>query len=302
MNMVSAIITTHNRVDLLGRAIGSVLSQTYKDIELIVVSDGSTDGTDEFMRKYEGDNRINYISYHPGKGGNYARNTGVKAAKGEYVAFLDDDDEWLPTKIEEQVSVAQTDSRIGLVYTGINAIYINEGVSYTHTSEFNGDASHRILLSNFIGTTSTVMVKTEIVREAGLFDENLKALQDYDLWVRICQLVHVGYVNKPLINYYNETHSNQVSDKTELYEYCKDYIHSKYNLLFDALSKEEQDNLYVNDCFGLAKNCIRNGYRSKARSYLKKAIKRKISLKAVCLYLVSFVPFKYILRINRLSK
>lgn len=80
--MVSAVITTHNRVNLLGRAIASVLNQTYDDLELIVVSDGSADGTDDFMKRYDENPRVQYISYHPGRGGNYARNTGIKASKG----------------------------------------------------------------------------------------------------------------------------------------------------------------------------------------------------------------------------
>ena len=100
--LVSAIITTHNRKDLLKRAIDSVFAQTYPNIELIVVDDASNDGTSEMCD----DNRINYIFIPKleSHGGNYARNLGIKASKGEYCAFLDDDDYWLPTKIEKQVA------------------------------------------------------------------------------------------------------------------------------------------------------------------------------------------------------
>ena len=116
---ISVIIPTHNRVDLLGRAIRSVQNQTYKNIEIIIVSDGSTDGTDEFVNKLKyTDNRIQFYEYKPSKGSNVARNLGIEKSKGEYIAFLDDDDEWLPTKLEKQLEVFQKDYRIGLVYTG----------------------------------------------------------------------------------------------------------------------------------------------------------------------------------------
>ena len=181
--MVTAIITTHNRKDLLERAILSVLNQTYKDIELIVVSDGSTDGTDEFMQKYESDKRVRYISYYPGRGGNYARNTGIKTAKGEYVAFLDDDDEWLPTKIEKQVVKIESDSSIGLVYTGTHSIYVDDNVEFDSCPSLQGDMSKQILYNNFAGSTTTVMLRKSILDKSGLFDEELSAIQDYDLWM-----------------------------------------------------------------------------------------------------------------------
>lgn len=102
MKLVSAIITTHNRLELLKRAIESVKKQTYSNIECIVVSDGSSDGTDDYCRTIEG---IVFISIpkDESRGGNHARNVGIDASHGEYVAFLDDDDYWLPEKIEKQV-------------------------------------------------------------------------------------------------------------------------------------------------------------------------------------------------------
>lgn len=99
--LVSAIITTHNRIDLLKRAVKSVYEQTYPNIELIVVDDNSTDGTQTWCESQN----FHYIRIPSGesKGGNYARNLGIKASKGEYVAFLDDDDYWLPEKTEKQM-------------------------------------------------------------------------------------------------------------------------------------------------------------------------------------------------------
>src|SRR5699024_12380222 len=100
--LISIVIPTHNRSELLVRAVDSVIYQTFKDSEIIVVSNGSTDNTDEVMSKYE-DKRINYISYRIAQGGNAARNKGIKAAKFDYIAFLDDDDEWHPEKLQKQL-------------------------------------------------------------------------------------------------------------------------------------------------------------------------------------------------------
>ena len=113
--LVSAIITTHNRQDLLLRAVRSVFSQTYKNIELIVVDDASNDRADELLKEFN--LQYIYIPKEESKGGNHARNTGILTAKGEYVALLDDDDYWLPTKIEKQVRLIE-EKKSGIVYCG----------------------------------------------------------------------------------------------------------------------------------------------------------------------------------------
>ncbi len=113
--LVSAIITTHNRIDLLPRAIKSVQEQTYPSIELIVVDDASSDGTNEYCHKQS--LQYMHIPKEESKGGNHARNLGVLAAKGEYIAFLDDDDYWLPTKIEKQMDLIKAKD-CELVYCG----------------------------------------------------------------------------------------------------------------------------------------------------------------------------------------
>lgn len=117
---VSVIIPTYNRAHLVGRAIQSVLNQTYKDFELIIVDDGSTDNTEDIIKKYQKkDERIKYIRRKKNKGGSVARNTGINAAIGEYIAFLDSDDEWLTEKLERQMKVFKsTSSEVGVVYSG----------------------------------------------------------------------------------------------------------------------------------------------------------------------------------------
>ena len=116
MRKVSVVIPTHNRANLVGRAIQSVLDQTYRDFELIVVDDASTDGTEE-VTKALNDNRIRYIHHMMNRGASGARNTGIENANGEYIAFLNDDDEWLPEYLDQMISFLEAKDRsIGLVY------------------------------------------------------------------------------------------------------------------------------------------------------------------------------------------
>ena len=121
---VTAIITTHNRKSLVGRAIESVLNQSYENIECIVVDDASSDGTEEVCRKYP--IKYIYIPQAESKGGNYARNVGIKKAQGKYVAFLDDDDYWLKEKISKQVTLIE-EKKCELVYSGACPEIVKEG-------------------------------------------------------------------------------------------------------------------------------------------------------------------------------
>lgn len=121
---VSVIIPTHNRANLIGKAIDSVLDQTCQDFEIIVIDDGSTDNTAEIVKGFD-DFKIHYISHELNRGTSAARNTGIKASRGEYIALLDSDDEWLPEKLDRQVEVLQDEpSEVGVVYSDV--LYIDE--------------------------------------------------------------------------------------------------------------------------------------------------------------------------------
>ena len=295
--MVSVVIPTHNRVDLLPRAIESVLNQTYKDIELIVVSDGSTDGTDELMGNYANDSRIKYINYKPAKGGNFARNTVFDAAKGEYVAFLDDDDEWLPTKIEKQVALMESDKEVGLVYTGINCIYVNEGISYPFNPQLRGNLSKEILFRNYVGSTSSVMLRRNYCEDCR-FDENLPALQDYDLWIKVLQGCKADVVSEPMVNYYNYRNQTQVSSSTAKYVQATEYINKKYADLFAKLSTNECKRKKCNNIMLLGNKAMRNNSPAEARNFFWQAFIIKPSVSPMLSWFLSFFGYKNMLRIR----
>lgn len=297
--LVSCVIPTHNRADLLPRAISSIQNQTYKNLEIIIVSDGSTDNTKNIVDDIaKNDNRIKFFENIPAQGGNVARNTGIELSEGEYVAFLDDDDEWLPEKIERQLEIMESDESIGFVYTGVHIIYVNEKSEYNSKAREIGNLNKRILLDNCVGTTSTVMVRKDIFKKAGVFDVELKALQDYDLWIRICQHCNVGMVCDEMINYYNYTGTAQVSALTKKYEESFAYINKKYEDLFSSLSEDEALLKKNNETVLLINKAMRNGDKKLARSYAKKALGISFSKKNMVYYLLSFFKYKTVLKIR----
>lgn len=245
--LVSAIITTHNRKELLHLAIESVLKQNYQNIECIVVDDASDDGTKEYIKEYIATGKIKYI-YIPNsesKGGNYARNLGIKNASGKYVAFLDDDDEWLPEKITEQMEEVQKDDEVGFVYCG-TIVEKNMDKStrvpqeITHEKYEEGDLSKTVLV-HIICNTSTILVKKEELEKIHGFDENLKFWQEYEMCIRLLQNTKAKLVRKNLVLYrIFEGDKNRLSNKIDGWEKAVAYILNKHKELYSRLTKEEE--------------------------------------------------------------
>lgn len=300
IKMISVIIPTHNREDVIGRAIESVLQQTYKDVEIVVVSDGSTDNTEEVVKKIQSKHdNIQLISVHPNKGANNARNEGIRAAQGEYIAFLDDDDDWELDKLEAQMKVFEKDNSVGLVYTGINIIYVNEDINYNSLSEYKGDLSKEILIRNIIGATSSVMVKKEVLDKSGYFDVEMPAKQDYDLWIRACQHTNVDFVKEPKLNYYNYTGGNQISGSVDRHEQAVALMNQKYNSLFANLSESEQKLRQSNINTSITNVALRNNNKKLAIKYSYEAFKSKPSVKSLLYTFSSVLPFKWLLKIKK---
>jgi len=196
---VSVIIPTYNRAELLPRAIKSVLEQTYQDFEIIVVDDGSTDNTEEVIKEFqEQDKRIKYIKHDKNKGGSAARNTGIKAARGEYIAFQDSDDEWLPEKLEKQMKVFKNAlPEVGVVYTGFLRIK-NGKENYIPSSwviKKEGNIHDELLRGNFV-TTQSIIIRKECFKKAGMFDEKLPRLQDWELVIRLSKYYNFKCLTK----------------------------------------------------------------------------------------------------------
>lgn len=221
---VTVIIPTYNRGDMLRRAIDSVLNQTYKDFELIIVSDGSTDETNKVVASYA-DLRIRFFKHDKSKGASAARNTGLQAAKGEYIAFLDDDDEWEKNKLELQMPVIEhSKPEVGLVYCWIK--YVEGGrVTALSTPELRGDILYEMLDKQAITNSSALVIKREVLDVVHGFDEELPRGNDGDFIRRIAKYYHVDYVPKVLVKIY-VGHEDRISlwnyhSRNRIFEYNK---------------------------------------------------------------------------------
>ncbi len=201
---VSVIIPTYNRAHLVEKAIQSVLQQDYPDFEIIVVDDCSTDNTEDIVKNIN-DRRIKFIKHLQNKGANTARNTGIKAAIGEYIAFQDSDDEWAPGKLSKQVAEFNKASQdIGVVYTAFWRIE-GEKKTYTPSADIlktDGFILEELLKRNFI-TTQSILVKKACFEEVGLFDETMPRLQDWELLLRLSKRYPFLFIDEPLVNVYH---------------------------------------------------------------------------------------------------
>jgi glycosyltransferase involved in cell wall biosynthesis len=200
MPEVSVIVPTYNYAHFIGDCLDSIFSQTYKDFEVIVVDDGSTDDTAQVLKKYRGE--IHYI-HQENRGLPAARNTGIRAAQGEYLAFLDSDDLWLPDKLDEQIRVLRNDADMGIIFSDASAFDEKGVIRESILKEENtctGFCFQRLFMGNYL-VMPTVMIRTRCLEKGGLFDESLTAVEDYDLWLRISIYYKIGFVAKVLAKY-----------------------------------------------------------------------------------------------------
>lgn len=202
---VSVIIPTYNRAYILGRAIQSVLNQTYQDFEVIVVDDGSTDNTEEVVLNF-GSEKMRYIRHDKNRGAGAARNTGIRAARGEYIAFQDSDDKWYPNRLEEIAGIMEDHENIDFIFSYGKIIKNGEIIGDVGRAPWANDLSReelvvRLFSDNFIALQG-VVVKKERVLEVGGFDERLTSAEDYDLWLRLIPICSVHFVDKPVYDLY----------------------------------------------------------------------------------------------------
>ncbi|MBN1614997.1 MAG: glycosyltransferase family 2 protein [Deltaproteobacteria bacterium] len=203
MPAVSVIIPAYNREKFIGRALESALAQTFRDMEIIVVDDGSSDGTIEVVKKLAGsDSRLYLLVHEKNRGAQAARNTGIFASAGDYIAFLDSDDEWLPEKLERQMSlIARNRDRTGAFYAGYLQVYGNGNSEAECLPRLRGNIYRAVLEASF-GDMNTLMVRKDILFAAGLCNERIRAYHEWDLCIRLAGRTDFDYVPEPLARYY----------------------------------------------------------------------------------------------------
>ena len=192
--LVSVIIPTYNRADYIGEAIESVLAQTYSPLEIIVIDDGSTDNTSEIVARYAP--RVRYIRQENAERG-AARNHGLRLANGEFIAFIDSDDVWLPHKIEKDIEVFSKNPKAGLVYSDIQIIESSGKLRrILKSAGYSGTVTEQILKRNFV-SVGAHLIKTHIIRDADGFREErkLSCSEDYETWVRLSTKTEFAYAD-----------------------------------------------------------------------------------------------------------
>ena len=214
---ISVVIPTYNRKHTLPRALDSVLAQSYQPFEIIVIDDGSTDGTFDWIKlKYPSIKLLESFKpskslkgYSP-KGVSVARNVGIKQSKGDWIALLDSDDEWIPDKLIKQVQLLKKNE--GSVFCHTNEIWIRNGVRVNQQKKhqkYGGHIFEKCLDICRVSPSSSLFHKS-VLDDVGLFDESLKVCEDYDLWLRIFVNYPVLFLDEPLINKYGG-HEDQLS-------------------------------------------------------------------------------------------
>lgn len=199
MPTVSVIIPTYNRGDLILDSLRSIFLQNYSDYEIIVVDDGSTDNTEDVLSYLIKDNKIRYVK-QDNQGESSARNHGILLSQGKYIAFLDSDDLFEPTKLKMQVQYLEDHPEIGLVHSGYTK-FDNYGhdLGYRDTSWFCGMIYPKLLLHwTVLMAVDTVMVPKKVFEVVGLFDETLRMGPDLDMWRRISRKYSFGFISESL--------------------------------------------------------------------------------------------------------
>lgn len=236
MYLVSAVITTHKREPkIVERALKSILNQTYKNIEIIVVDDSPADYAfrslvKKMIEKYKNE-RVLYIAHESCQGACAARNTGLAHARGEFIGYLDDDDEWLPNKIDKQLS-GLIDDRIAFVYCGSETMIDNKSMIKSPWIEFfKGEIFNQLILRNFVGSTSFPLIRKCCLEAVGGFDVFMESAQDYDVWLRLAERYAVNYVKDILVRYHihdteqiSKNYMRRVNGLERLNEKNKEYL------------------------------------------------------------------------------
>jgi len=265
--LVSVIIPTYNRARWILEAIDSVLGQTYGNVQLVVVDDGSTDDTRDMLRRRDG--RVTVIHTGHNRGPAAARNRGISAAAGDLIAFLDSDDLWLPEKLSVQVRYFTDHPDCRVCQT--EELWIRNGV---RVNPMRKHAKHagwifNPCLARCIVSPSAVMLHRSVFECVGLFDEAMPACEDYDLWLRIAPVYEIHLITRPLI-IKRGGHADQQSRRIPHLDRWR--IHALCKILESDLLAHDQ---YAEACAALAakcrvygNGCIKHGRRAEGLHYL----------------------------------
>ena len=298
MKDVSVIIPVYNASRFIRQTIESVLSQTYKNLELIIVDDGSTDDSPEIIKSFK-DSRIVFIR-QKNKGVSAARNTAVAASSGKFIALLDHDDIWFPEKLEKQIPLFEKNPETGLVYSDIGYIDADGKQVSWMLKQFEphrGYVLKELFLNDFIPCLTAVF-RRDVLKKTGLFNEKYRFAEEYDLFLRIARYYQVDFVDEVLACYrVHETNlsRNVIAGYLENIEILESFYHNVPEVKnFEHVARERISKMYF---ITGRRYQVEEKNRTKAMEMFKKSIFYRISFKAVAGFVTAFlripVPRRY---------
>lgn len=210
--LISVVIPSYNRKEKLPASVASVLKQSYANIELLVVDDASTDGTDELFEKCS-DPRLQYLRYEENRGACYARNYGARHARGKYIAFQDSDDVWHSDKLEKQYALLIS-SGADLCFCGMNRVAENGSQFYYPVHPFHPERALEDFLAENRASTQTMLMRREVWEATG-FDESFRRYQDWDFAIRAAERFALTYLPEALVE--SEVGADSISSTVQSY-------------------------------------------------------------------------------------
>jgi glycosyltransferase involved in cell wall biosynthesis len=288
--MVSVIIPTYKRPETLSRAIDSVLNQTYENIEIIVVDDNEPlsehrKKTEKLMKNYENIKKVKYIKHSKNRNGSAARNTGIRYSNGKYIAFLDDDDEFLPDKIQNQVEKMESlDETWGACYTSYKKVMSDGTVQYSAEKREGYLLVEALMRTLYIYGGSNLLVRKSVVDKINGFDESFKRNQDLEFLVRILKDYKLAYVDTCSLLIHYDARTTSLTYE-QLQEIDKQYL-SSFKMFIDELNYQDQKRIYTMialDSFrySISYRCILKG--------ITQLVKNKVPLRVFIRFLLYLI-------------
>lgn len=303
---VSIVCPTFNGATrgYLREAIESALNQTFKDFELIIVDDGSTDHTKEVCVPYLEDSRVHYI-FQPNGGPASARNAGISASTGEFICFLDDDDLWKAEKLQRQIEYIDAQlsnfSNWGMVFTWVELIDAQGNIIGYRGHQQTGLIYKDLFFGNIIDATSSVLVKREVLDQVGFFDEKNKQCEDWDMWLRIAKNYLIFPIQEYLVQH--REHKHRLSSSSE-----EAFFH-EIAVLKKALSTAPPEinprDIYASCYINRGITYFSQGEYRKFRTMFMRGAKlspKRVTLENIFLLLISFLGDKAVGIIKRTKR
>ncbi|MDJ1431955.1 glycosyltransferase [Halostagnicola sp. A-GB9-2] len=274
--LVTVVVPTYDRPKLLRRAVQTVAEQTYDRIELVIVDDCSPVPASDVLSEFDPSlEAVTIVRHDANRGANVARNTGLHKARGEYVAFLDDDDCWDERKIEKQANAfGRAPESVGVVYTGVEHVDENMQTNAVLTPQVEGAVTKRLLYGNFLETFSVAMIERELCERVGGLDERFPSWQDWEFFLRLSLWCRFLAVPEPLVVRHNRPNGQLSHDYDRKTEVTAPLFREVVRPIAAELDDIDWTTVDASLEYHLGRAAMRNGRYSAARRHFGRAIRQ----------------------------